>query len=458
MNNNKIKQITLITIDLAVLALALKITLILRYSDSIIAEIEKQHFQIFTPIFVLWLIILYINSLYDFKKIINQNKLVEKTVKSVLASFFLSMIIFYLVPYAQITPKTNLIIFSGFFLVLFLLWRLFFLSVNKKYLPSSNIAIIGYNEIIRKTITAIKRNPQLGFKVKLIISPKNNVLIDIAEIYDLTIIEDVHQLSRAIKDYKIDSLILEKDIGEMKDLQKTLFTLLPTGINYYNLINFYEEISGQIPLEILNKAWFLENLNLAEKKNFERIKRVFDLSLSLIFIIIALPFCFFIVLLVKMSSPGPIIFKQTRLGKNNKEFNFYKFRTMRVENNNQAPTAQDDPRITKIGKFMRKSRLDEIPQLLNVVKGDMSFVGPRPERPELIKELSNNIPFYNVRSLVSPGITGWDQISGEYHSPSIEDTYKKLQYDLFYIKNRSIYLDLSIILKTIKTTLSQEGR
>jgi len=458
MNNNKIKKIILIAVDLLILILSLKITLILRYANDISETLERQHFYIFTPIFGLWLVIIYINSLYDFKKIINQNKLVEKSIKSVLASFFLSMIIFYLVPYAQITPKTNLIIFSGFFLVLFLLWRLFFLSVNKKYLPSSNIAIIGYNEIIRKTITTILKNPQLGFKVKFIVSPKNNVLVDVAEIYNLTIIEDTNNLSRAIKDYKIDSLILERDISEMKDLQKTLFNLLPSGINYYNLINFYEEISGQIPLEILNKAWFLENLNLAEKKNFERIKRVFDICLSTLFIIFALPVCFILMILVKMSSSGPIIFKQTRLGKNNKDFNLYKFRTMRTENNNQSPTSENDPRITKIGKFLRRSRLDEIPQLFNVIRGDMSFVGPRPERPELIKELSNNIPFYNVRSLVSPGITGWDQISGEYHSPSVEDTYKKLQYDLFYIKNRSVYLDISIILKTIKTALGQEGR
>ncbi len=458
MNHKRLKQLVLLSVDLLILIISLKTTLILRYANKINPVLEKQHFQIFAPIFLIWLTILYINSLYDFKKIINQNKLVEKTIKSVLASFFVSMIIFYLVPYAQITPKTNLIIFSGFFLVLFLLWRIFFLSINRKYLSYSNIAIIGYNEIIRKTITAIKKNPQLGFNVKFILTNKNNVLVDIAEMYGLTIIEDVNQLSRAIKDYKIDSLILEKDITEMKDLQKTLFNLLPSGINYYNLINFYEEISGQIPLEILNKAWFLENLNLAEKKNFERIKRVFDICLSSIFIILSLPFCVLIVILIKLTSPGPVIFKQTRLGKNNKEFNFYKFRTMRINNNNQAPTEKNDPRITKIGKFFRKSRLDEIPQLFNVLKGDMSFVGPRPERPELIKELSNNIPFYNIRSLVKPGITGWDQISGEYHSPSIEDTYKKLQYDLFYIKNRSIYLDLGIILKTIKTALGQEGR
>lgn len=458
MSNNKIKKIILMAIDLLILILSLKITLILRYTNNINPMLEKQHFQVFIPIFGLWLIVIYINSLYDFKKIINQNKLVEKSIKSVLVSFFLSMIIFYLVPYAQITPKTNLIIFSGFFLVLFLLWRLFFLSINKKYLPSSNIAIIGYNEIIRKTIKAIFKNSQLGFKVKFIVSPKNNVLVDIAEMYNLVIIEDVNQLSRAIKDYKIDSLILEKDISEMKDLQKALFNLLPSGINYYNLTKFYEEISGQIPLEILNKAWFLENLNLAEKKNFERIKRIFDICSSFLFIIIASPIFLIIAILVKISSPGPIIFKQIRAGKNNKDFGLYKFRTMRVENNKQTPTIKNDPRITKIGNFLRKSRLDELPQLINVIKGDMSFVGPRPERPEIVRELINNIPFYNIRALIKPGITGWDQISGEYHSPSIEDTYKKLKYDLYYIKNRSVYLDISIILKTIRTALGHEGR
>ncbi|PKM91839.1 sugar transferase [Candidatus Falkowbacteria bacterium HGW-Falkowbacteria-1] len=458
MNNKKIKQTILFLVDLSILFISLKITLILRYADELSPEIEEKHFQIFIPVFLLWLMIFYINSLYDFKKIINQNKLIERSIKSALISFFLSMILFYLVPYAQITPKTNLLIFASFSFVLFTLWRLLFLSINKKYLPGSNIAMIGYNEIIRKTIQAIKKNPQLGYNVKFLLSEKNNVLVDIADIYDLKIVEDANQLSRAIKDYKIDSLILEKDLGEMKDLQKTLFNLLPSGINYYNLINFYEEISGQIPLEILNKAWFLENLNLAEKRTFEGIKRIFDLFLSFFFLIFAFPLSIIIAILIKITSHGPVMFKQTRSGKNNKDFNLYKFRTMRVEKNNHAPTEENDPRITVLGKFLRKSRIDEIPQLLNVLRGDMSFVGPRPERPEIIKELANNIPFYSVRSLVKPGISGWDQISGEYHSPSVEDTYKKLQYDLFYIKNRSFYLDISIILKTIKTALGQEGR
>ena len=130
---------------------------------------------------------------------------------------------------------------------------------------------------------------------------------------------------------------------------------------------------------------------------------------------------------------------------------------MTTENNDQSPTIAKDKRITRLGKVLRKTRIDEIPQVINILKGEMSFVGPRPERPDLAENLKKEIPFYQERMLTKPGITGWDQVSGEYHSPSHEDTLKKLQYDLFYIKNRSIYLDLSIILKTIATVLSRGG-
>ena len=131
---------------------------------------------------------------------------------------------------------------------------------------------------------------------------------------------------------------------------------------------------------------------------------------------------------------------------------------MKVAGNNGAMTVVNDTRITKVGNFLRKTRLDEIPQLINIIKGEMSFIGPRPERPELVGELSEKIPFYKTRLLIKPGVTGWDQISGIYHSPSLEDTMEKLQYDLFYLKHRSLYLDATIVLKTIATVLSRGGR
>ncbi len=457
MNNTKFKQFFLLLIDIILLMISLKTALIIRYLSIPNSETWQQNLKFFIPVFILWILIFYINSLYDFRKIINQNKLFEQSAKSILVAFLISIIFFYIIQSPTINPKTILLIFAIIYYILFLTWRLLFLLLNKRYLSTINIAIIGYNEIILKTIQSIKKNKQLGYNIKFIVSEKNNVLVDIAENYDLVIIEDINQLSRAIKEYKINIVILEKDISQMKELQKTLFNLLPTGISYRNLIKFYEEISGQIPIEILNKGWFLENLDLANKKNYERIKRLYDLFIASIVLLITIPFWPIIILIIKIESRGPIIFKQVRAGKNCQHFNFYKFRTMYEENNNRKMTEKNDKRITKFGKFMRQTRIDEIPQLINVIKGDMAFVGPRPERPELIKELSKNIPFYGIRNLIKPGITGWDQISGEYHSASINDTYKKLQYDLYYIKNRSVYLDVSIFLKTIKTTLGSEG-
>lgn len=457
MNAIKLKQFLLLTIDIVLLVVSLHLALSIRYLSVPDAEIWRQNLKFFLPVFILWILVFYINSLYDFRKIINQNKLLEQSTKSLMASFLIAIVFFYIIPNSAISPKTILVIFALTYYLLFLIWRLSFLMLNKNYLSNINIAIIGYNEIILKTIQSIKKNKQLGYTIKFILSEKNNVLVDIAEHYDLTIIDDINQLSRAIKEYKINIVILEKDIGEMKNLQKTLFNLLPSGISYYNLSKFYEEISGQIPLEILNKAWFLENLDLANRRNFERIKRLYDLLLAFFLLILTLPFWPIIMLVIKIESRGPVIFKQSRVGQKGRNFNFYKFRTMREEGNKREMTKENDQRVTYCGSFMRKSRIDELPQLINIIKGDMAFVGPRPERPEIIKELSRNIPFYGVRNLIKPGLTGWDQISGEYHSASPNDTYKKLQYDLYYIKNRSVYLDLSIILKTIQAMLSQKG-
>jgi lipopolysaccharide/colanic/teichoic acid biosynthesis glycosyltransferase len=134
-----------------------------------------------------------------------------------------------------------------------------------------------------------------------------------------------------------------------------------------------------------------------------------------------------------------------------------KFRTMREENNDRSLTLAHDTRVTRFGRFLRATRLDELPQMLNIIVGDMSFIGPRPEQPKLVEQLEREVPFYRERMLVKPGLTGWDQVSGEYHSPTRADTLKKLQYDLFYIKNRSLYLDFTIILKTIATVLLRRG-
>jgi lipopolysaccharide/colanic/teichoic acid biosynthesis glycosyltransferase len=202
----------------------------------------------------------------------------------------------------------------------------------------------------------------------------------------------------------------------------------------------------------------LRSIDIKTKKIYQIVKQVADVAAALILLCITLPFWPLIMLLIKIESSGPVFFMQTRIGYLGKPFTIIKFRTMTTVRNDYVPTTQNDARVTNIGSFLRKTRIDEIPQFINILKSDMSFVGPRPERPELITSLEREIPFYRQRLLVKPGVSGWDQVSGEYHSPSKEDTYKKLQYDLYYIKNMSPFLDISIFFKTVLTVFQRTGR
>ena len=239
--------------------------------------------------------------------------------------------------------------------------------------------------------------------------------------------------------------------------QNFLFELLRSHIHFINLPDFYEIIMRRIPIDAVNEHWFLTSMNLGSKKMYRIFKQAIDVIMAVILLLITLPLWPFIMLSIKIESHGPAFFRQERVGYLGKIFTVIKFRTMRVEDNRHEPTARGDSRVTKVGRFLRKTRMDEIPQFLNIMKTEMSFIGPRPERPELIQKLERDVSFYRQRLLVKPGLSGWDQVSGEYHSPSREDTYKKLQNDLYYIKNMSLFLDASIFFKTLVTIIKMDG-
>jgi exopolysaccharide biosynthesis polyprenyl glycosylphosphotransferase len=189
------------------------------------------------------------------------------------------------------------------------------------------------------------------------------------------------------------------------------------------------------------------------------IKRVLDTGLALVVLILTLPLFILVAIAVRLESPGPVFYSQERVGRYNKTFHIYKFRSMvtDAEKSNSPVWAQkNDSRITRVGQFIRKTRLDELPQLWNILKGEMSFVGPRPERPVFVKELEEKIPFYSQRHIVKPGLTGWAQIRYEYGA-SIEDALKKLEYDLYYVKNMSIFLDIMTIMETVHVVLFRKG-
>jgi sugar transferase (PEP-CTERM system associated) len=239
---------------------------------------------------------------------------------------------------------------------------------------------------------------------------------------------------------------------------RELLSLRLKGVIIEDANALVERLSGKLPLKGLNPSAliFTEGFNVRTSLQFAR--RMLSILISSIGLALCLPFIPFIILAVRLSSPGPIFFRQIRVGWRGRPFSIYKFRTMRqdAEAAGAVWASKNDPRVTGLGRFMRKTRLDEIPQLWNVLRGDMAFVGPRPERPEFVQWLIKEIPYYDLRHMIRPGITGWAQVRYQYGA-SLEETKQKLEYDLYYVKHLSIGLDLLIMFETIKTIILRRG-
>ena len=444
--NHQFRKLIFLGGDIFVLHTALALTLFIRYrllgDNSGLSPHWQAHWQYFLSVFALFILTFYINNLYSLRQMASVRDFTRRTFSSVIIASLLAVIYFYIDPRVDIAPKTNLAIFAVISLFGFLLWRRLAYWLASSDAWQNNLAVIGYNEKIAAMVEDLKKRPGLGYQTALIFKDLN----------ELASLEDNVRLKN------IRTIILADDFGADTSLRQTLFALLRHKVSFISYEDFYEQINEKVPVASINQDWFLENLKEGEKNYFDFGKRLVDFVLAGAMLIISLPFWPLLAIIVKLSSPGPIFFQQARVGRNGRLFKLYKFRTMRVAGNQGTITVENDQRITPAGRFLRSTRLDEIPQLLNILKGEMSFIGPRPERPELSIELEKQIPFYTTRSLIKPGLTGWDQISGEYHSPTAADTMKKLQNDLYYIKHRSFYLDTAIFLKTIATVLGREGR
>jgi exopolysaccharide biosynthesis polyprenyl glycosylphosphotransferase len=231
------------------------------------------------------------------------------------------------------------------------------------------------------------------------------------------------------------------------------------GVTFDHLASVYESYTGKIAVENLRPSWLIFSDGFGRSRWVVAFKRACDILLAATGLLLGAPLMLFSMIAVKLSSPGPALYHQRRVGKDGRIFTIHKFRSMRTDAEaltGAVWSTQNDPRVTRIGRFLRRTRLDELPQIWNVLIGDMSVVGPRPERPEFVTDLTRQIPFYSQRHLVRPGLTGWAQVRHSYGS-TVEDALQKLQYELFYIKHMSIAFDLFIVLATIKTVLVRRG-
>jgi len=439
--SKRFQAIILLLGDLILFHAALFLTLVIRHGFELPdAEVLNMHKRPFLYVHLLWILIFYIGSLYDIRKFPSPKMVMAKVLEVMAIGGLLTALLFYLVPFFGITPKTNLFIDIVLAALFLMLWRRYFWMFAAK---ASKIKVLffGSSKEVEDLAAYLAKNLQLGYESAMILASVDHNLIDL------------------IRKNKIQLIVASRNIMEDNNAVKRFYEALQLGVSVLDFPTFYENVSEKIPVSVIDESWFLVNLVEINKRLFESFKRVFDIALSIILgipTIILLPL---IGALIKLNSAGPIFYRQKRVGKNGKIFEIAKFRSMfkDAEKNGAQWANEKDERITGMGKILRKTRIDELPQLWNVLKGEMSFIGPRPERPEFVEELQKQIPHYVMRHLVKPGLSGWAQIKFPYGA-SVEDAMEKLQYDLYYIKNRSFVLDLAITARTIAAVLSREGR
>lgn len=340
------------------------------------------------------------------------------------------------------------------FALLFLFQVIFRRIVYSLYMKKKNVLIFGSNHIENNIQEDIIRSLDYNY-VGYISNNKSRATEYLIGSYE--------QMEEIIYQKKIDILVIVKDIKSpgFKKYMKRIFDLKINGLKIMNYEEFNEDIQKKIDINKINEEWLLQSngFDILNNEVQRNIKRGMDLMLALILMVILSPLALIVSIIIKLESKGPVIFKQMRIGENMRPFKVYKFRSMRLHNPEKYSkyTLDNDSRVTKFGKFIRKTRIDELPQLWNILKGTMSFVGPRPEWDILAKDYARQIHYYNLRHLIKPGITGWAQVMFPY-GESLDDAKKKLEYDLYYLKHQDFILDVLVVAKTAKAVFFGKGK
>jgi len=451
--------------DITLLYVALLTSLVFRYSgtEDMSPALIKRHLIPFTIVFSIWLINFGAFGLYEARIMQNSKRFLYQLMRAMLTNTVLAIVIFYLLlPAFEIEPRRNLFMITMVATLFILSWRfLFNLFIIRA--PVLRIMFLGITKETLELAEFLLLHPQLGYRPVAFVSLNGygaaEVLPGISQTPSIPHYPSPENVPAIIRQEGVEMVVIMREVKENMTLVKLLFDTLPLGVGVIEFSRFYEILTGKIPLSLIGEVWFLENLVGIKKRFYEFFKRGADIVMSIIAGLPALIFLPVIAAAIKIDSPGPVFYRQKRVGRHGKEFWVLKYRTM-IEGADKLGGFKGrgrDPRHTRVGIFLRKSYLDELPQIWNILKGEMSFVGPRPERPEYVAYLKERIPFYEMRLLVPPGITGWAQINME-NDASVEDAPEKMQYDLYYIKNRSFILDLLIILRTIYIVLRRQGR
>jgi sugar transferase (PEP-CTERM system associated) len=339
-----------------------------------------------------------------------------------------------------------------------LVTRMAFLKVSDSDVFRRPVVVVGTGVRAARIANLVEQHTNRYFIPKAFVHACGDLRLVMGAPLDLDRTKDEYALARYARELGAREVVVATDERRGMPLSQLLHCKVE-GINVVDYLTFWERENGRIEIESLQPSWLIYSDGFRLSPLNAAFKRVFDIITATGLLVFALPLMLIAALAVKFESPGPILYRQERVGLGGKPFTAFKFRSMRDDAERDGTpqwATQRDPRVTRVGGVIRKFRIDELPQLLNVLRGDMSFVGPRPERPFFVDQLSKDIPFYAERHAVKPGITGWAQVNYPYGA-SLEDAKHKLAYDLYYVKNRTLFLDLVIIVHTVRVILFREG-
>jgi sugar transferase (PEP-CTERM system associated) len=398
----------------------------------------------------------YLFDLYDFLAMHDRRELVLRLVQALGLAWIALAFSFYMYPSLMLGRGVSLIALP-LALALMVLWRIsihWFLG-HPDF--GERILIVGSGNLAVEVAREVLDRPDAGFRIVGFVGTDADLLGK--SLINPRVIGLTEQLDEIVKRENIDRIVVA--MGERRGqlpTNKLLQLSLAGEVTIEEGLSFYERITGRVSLNMLRPSWLIFTGRRRRAKIAELSRNVVHWVVALIGAILSLPLVLLTAVLIKLESRGPVFYKQERVGKNGHTFVLMKFRSMRVDAEQDGPVwaSKGDARTTRIGRIIRKVRIDEIPQFWNILKGEMSFVGPRPERPHFVAQLAEEIPFYEQRHLIAPGLTGWAQIKYPYGA-SIEDARQKLQYDLFYIKNQGLLLDAVIMFETIKIILFGRG-
>ena len=398
---------------------------------------------------------IYFHDLYGQLRIRSRMLFIQQMAVVVGAAFLVQALLGYLHLRDFVLPTWLMILGSSMVLILVPAWRFFYTGVVFKSAGSERVLFLGTSAAVQEIAEYFNAHPESGY---VTVGYVDNIPAE-TELPGGKVLGGTHDLVQVVEQLKPDRIVVGMSERRQRLPVTQLLDLRFSGIPIDDTLAMYEATFGRIPTRELHPSQLVFSKDFGPNPGRLVLQSIYSWTLALLGALITLPILLLVTILVKITSPGPALFRQQRVGKNDVVFTLYKFRSMYrdAEAVSGAVWAkQDDPRVTPVGKWLRRLRLDELPQLFNVLKGEMSIVGPRPERPEFVEELAQRIPYYRQRHCVKPGITGWAQINHEY-SDTVEDAMIKLEYDLYYIKNLTPALDVLIAFHTAKVMLLWRG-